>query len=523
MRLNHTFVALFLIAAPASLLAAQASSIVAQDEGPAGNPAQEPATVMALKGADVVVSLEPLRERVEYAALDQQAVAGLARAAKAHWVEELAAFTYERTERFSAGGVSHWISIWLHGKTGLEFALVPGGRFLMGSPASEAHRKTDEVQHWVTLDPFMIARTECTHAAWDKLEKTTARKDDGSEQAPRRPKAGLNPGSVEAWCRQAGLALPTEAQWEFMCRAGSTSAWGTGGNKKDLQGIANLGSAECPQDWISMPGITESWRDGYGEVTAPVGMFAANAFGLFDVHGNVCEWTRDEYIGYEVLVENGTGRRPGVSGERIARGGNFGADANFARSARRFHCGLGISPGANHGFGFRPSLDLPFPVSLEGWPSETFELPPGFAPELPVGIESLRFAPGWRKPLSEDFWSYAFVMWIDEPAPDAARVVELLDGYYDGLMSVFAGNAGKDIGSDPAQVEVEGIAPNRFEAEMYVMDAFATFKLIDVRILVDTIAITAERSAVRIRLSPQPAEHAIWRSLEAGIASIKQP
>lgn len=69
----------------------------------------------------------------------------------------------------------------------------------------------------------------------------------------------------------------------------------------------------------------------------------------------------------------------------------------------------------------------PDAVSLDAWQAETFALPPAFAPELPAGAESLRFAPGWRDPSAENFWSYAFVMWIDEPAPDAARIGDLLE------------------------------------------------------------------------------------------------
>jgi formylglycine-generating enzyme required for sulfatase activity len=514
MRLDHAFIAL-------SLIAALPTSTAAQDESPGDMPGQEPTTVA--EQADVASSLEVLRERAEYAALDKQAVEALARAAEVRWPQELSGFTYQRVERFSAGGVSHWISMWLHGKTGLEFALVPGGRFQMGSPASEANRKEDELQHWVTLDPFLIARTECTQGGWAKLANAAGLDGDTFDGAAQLPKAGMFPEHVETWCRQANLMLPTEAQWEFACRAGTTSAWAMGANKSDLKRFGNMGSAECPEDWVNMQGITEPWRDGFGAQTAPVGSFAANAFGLFDVHGNVFEWSRDHYFSYEVAVERGTGRRPGVSGERMARGGNFGGDAAVARSAVRFKCGSGISPGANKGFGFRPSLDLPFPISLEGWPSETFALPPGFAPELPTGTESLRFATGWRDPSTEDFWSYAFVMWIDESAPDAARVAELLDGYYDGLMSTFARSADKDIGSDPAQVEVVRTAQNHFEAQMHVIDAFATFEPIDLRIVVDTVAMAEGRSAVRIQLSPQPEEHVIWRSLETAIEAIKKP
>jgi sulfatase modifying factor 1 len=319
------------------------------------------ASILLIGGQKVATDpLEVLKERSEYALLDKQAVEALAHAAEQRWPEELSKFSYQGVERFSAGGASHWVSIWSHSKTGLEFVLLPGGTFQMGSPASEANRKEDELQHGVTLDPFLIARTECTQGAWAKLATAAGVQGDTFDGAAELPKAGMNPEDVETWCRQARLMLPTEAQWEFMCRAGTTSAWAMGADKSGLKGFGNIGSAECPKDWVAMPGITESWRDGYGARTAPVGVFATNAFGIFDVHGNVFEWSRDHYFSYEVPVEKGTGRRPGNSGERIARGGNFGCDATVVRSAGRFHCGAGISPGANKGFGFRPSLDLPF-------------------------------------------------------------------------------------------------------------------------------------------------------------------
>ena len=292
--------------------------------------------------------LEVLKERTEYESLDKQGVESLAHLAETRWEREFSGFTYQRVEQFSAGGESHWMSIWLHDTTGLEFVLVPGGKFQMGSPASEADRREDELQHWVTLDPFLIARSECTWKAWDTATAATDLKSERVEGSGQLPVSGFSPADVDTWCDTAGLMLPTEAQWEFMCRAGTTSAWAMGAKKSGLQKFANLGSLECPESWSREP-----WLDGYGIPVAPVGMFAANAFGLFDVHGNVCEWSRDHYFSYETPVERGTGIRPGISGERMARGGNFGGDASFARSAARFKCGSCDSPGANKGFALR--------------------------------------------------------------------------------------------------------------------------------------------------------------------------
>ncbi len=162
-------------------------------------------------------------------------------------------------------------------------------------------------------------------------------------------------------------------------------------------------------------------------------------------------------------------------------------------------------------------------VSLEGWKSETFPLPPAFAPELPTGTESLRFAPGWRDRKAEGFWSYAIVMWINEPAPDAARIHNLLEKYYNGLMDAFAADKKKGISGTPVRVDVVRTAPNHFEARMHLIDAFATFEPIDLRLLVESVAQTDASSVVRIQVSPQPKEHAIWRSLNAAVASIPSP
>jgi len=162
----------------------------------------------------------------------------------------------------------------------------------------------------------------------------------------------------------------------------------------------------------------------------------------------------------------------------------------------------------------------PATESLQGWAAETFELPPGFAPELPTGVESLRFAPGWRDPKAEGFWSYAFVMWIDEPAPDEARLGEILQKYYTGLMKAFAEGAGRQIDAESVQVEVLRLSAGRYEASMRLIDAFATFEPIRLRILIDTSEAEDGDGMVRIRISPQPEDHMIWSALEAASREI---
>jgi formylglycine-generating enzyme required for sulfatase activity len=333
-----------------------------QDESLGSKSIQAPLTPEMPTPPESTASLEPLKDRSVYAGLDKQAVELLSRAAETHWPEEFFGFTHQRVERFAAGGAAHWMSIWLHDTTGLEFVLLPGGRFQMGSPVSEEGHRGDELQHWVVLDPFLIARTECTLKAWINGAFEAGKVGDRLPGSDQLPVSGIGPVDVEIWCSESRLTFPTEAQWEYMCRGGTSTAWTMGEQKNDLIRYANLGSLECPESWIKMKGITEPWFDGYGVQPAEVGMFACNAFGLFDVHGNLNEWCRDEYFDYgEVKAEQGTGLRPGQSGERLARGGNGGGDASAARSARRLTAGPGVMPGSggNHGFGFRPSLDLP--------------------------------------------------------------------------------------------------------------------------------------------------------------------
>ena len=176
------------------------------------------------------------------------------------------------------------------------------------------------------------------------------------------------------------------------------------------------------------------------------------------------------------------------------------------------------------GSGTRPRVTnrASTPDPLAGWPTETFALPPGFAPELPTGSESLLFAPGWRNPESEEFWSYAFVMSIDEPVPDVERVDQIIEQYYNGLMASFASGREHEeaVRAQPVRVEVTRTASERFEATMHLIDAFATFEPMDLRVVIETARVTDMRSSVRVQVSSQPEGHEIWRHLDLAIQQI---
>ena len=210
-----------------------------------------------------------------------------------------------------------------------------------GAGYVDAERNDDEMLHEVQLSPFLLARHELTQGQWARLwfgsedDRLPSRYAAGQSFAGR-PVTAANPVEQVDWTmsrdvmRMHGLRLPTEAQWEYGCRADSVTPWCVG--KDLLVGYANLADQTAKRERVSWP--CESWQDGYFQ-HAPVGSFAPNAFGLYDVHGNVWEWCADRYGAYG-------SERPGdglnlVSGSssRVYRGGSFDLPAAYARSSHR--------------------------------------------------------------------------------------------------------------------------------------------------------------------------------------------
>jgi formylglycine-generating enzyme required for sulfatase activity/serine/threonine protein kinase len=249
--------------------------------------------------------------------------------------------------------------------------LIPGGTFKMGAQEKDKDAPNYDVQaegdespvHEVTLSPFFLAKHECTQAQWkamtEGLDPSTYK---AGQTLSSRLLTGLNPVEQVTWTNCAQwlgrnrLVLPTEAEWEYACRAGTDTPWSSGPDVADLGGIANIADKYCKENgghptWT----YTEEVNDGH-TVHAPVGSFAANAFGLHDVHGNVYEWCRDAYSDRtytggprtDPVAESG-------SGGRVARGGSWGYGARDARSASR----SGGDPGfRSNDLGFRPSRPL---------------------------------------------------------------------------------------------------------------------------------------------------------------------
>ncbi len=226
----------------------------------------------------------------------------------------------------SLGENAQGYSEYRHRQTGILFVSLPAGTFSMGTSEEQAKRVVAEFgdqtreelapeqpQHEVRLSPFLIAKYEVTQAGWRRVM--------GEE--PARFKGDSLPVERVSWveCKEfaakTGLSLPTEAQWEYACRAGTNGHFAGTGKLDDM-------------GWC---------KDNSGSTTHAVGQKQPNAFGLYDMHGNVWEWCEDAFDEFS-------------SGYRAIRGGSWFVAAQHCRSAFRY-----ADPPSNHlhSLGFRPT------------------------------------------------------------------------------------------------------------------------------------------------------------------------
>jgi formylglycine-generating enzyme required for sulfatase activity len=252
-----------------------------------------------------------------------------------------------------------------HEKTGLVFVLIPEGEFLMGSPENEAGRHNDETQHRVTVGAFLLSKTVCTQAAW-RLGGGGKKSYFGNDDD--RPVEQVTWKECDAWSRALGLRLPSEAEWEYACRAGTPGAiysgrWKIVGecNAPALDPIAWYGG-NSGVDFDHAKGCDSSdWPEKqYPHTragTRRVRLKLANPWGLHDMLGNVWEWCSSLYRPYPYDSADGRESLTG-SGSRVCRGGGWSSLAGGSRSA--FRCSGAPVPDFRLTYlGFRPAASLP--------------------------------------------------------------------------------------------------------------------------------------------------------------------
>jgi formylglycine-generating enzyme required for sulfatase activity len=211
---------------------------------------------------------------------------------------------------------------------GMKFVRLVAGSFQMGSPPAEKGREPQELRHHVRLTrPFYLATTEVTKGQWFEVMQTNP--SHFADCGAHCPVERVNYQEILVFLDRlnaragGGYRLPTEAEWEYACRAGGDAPFGHVG-RLDAS-LANI-DGRYPYD---APVST-----GAG-ATLKVGTFQPNAWGLFDMSGNVWEWTSDDHCPYPSLAVTDPVGTCG-SDHKVIRGGSWAFDGNSARCALRY-------------------------------------------------------------------------------------------------------------------------------------------------------------------------------------------
>jgi formylglycine-generating enzyme required for sulfatase activity len=224
--------------------------------------------------------------------------------------------------------------------TQIEMVLVPGEMFVMGCTASNAWacNANENPTHSVTItNVFYMGRYEVTQAQWQAEMGTNPSFFQGQADSPSRPVEQVTWSAIQGFLSATGMRLPTEAQWEYACRAGTTTAFhGFTGYLSGTNDDTLVGNIA----WYS----TNS-----GGQTHAVGGMAANGLGLHDMSGNVFEWCGDWYGAYSAGAQtNPAGPASGTY--RVLRGGAW---SNIALNVRSSYRGVNTPDFTYRNIGFR--------------------------------------------------------------------------------------------------------------------------------------------------------------------------
>ncbi len=230
----------------------------------------------------------------------------------------------------------------------LEMVSIPGGKFMMGTEDKEIERlvkkfdrkwfRREKSQHEVTVQPFFMGRFEITQAQWKAIASLSKVERD-LEPDPSYFKGDKRPVEKVSWydavefCQRLSkltrkeYRLPNEAEWEYAARAGTTTPFHFGDTI-----TSNLANYRGNYTYADEP------KGEYREETIQVGSFPPNAFGLYDMHGNVWEWCQDKWHdNYEDAPDDGKAWISGNSSYRVIRGGSWNLFPIYCRSATRYN------------------------------------------------------------------------------------------------------------------------------------------------------------------------------------------
>ena len=236
----------------------------------------------------------------------------------------------------------------------LDMVYIPGGIFMMGSPATESGRYNNESpQHQVTVSAFYAGKYPITQAQYEAVMENNPSYFKGKKLPVER----VSWNQAVEFCRKLSektgkiYRLLSEAEWEYACRAGTTTPFYLG--ETITTDLVNY-NGQYP--------YARAPRGLYREQTIDVGSFPPNPFGLYDMHGQVWEWCSDEgHYNYDGAPTDGSSWETGTSNFRVRRGGSWNRDAVHCRAAIRFYfyARLSLSLG-----GFRVAVALAVPSSL---------------------------------------------------------------------------------------------------------------------------------------------------------------
>ncbi|MGE0884556.1 MAG: formylglycine-generating enzyme family protein [Blastocatellales bacterium] len=221
-------------------------------------------------------------------------------------------------------------SIWIEPNIGMKFVLIPAGSFRMGTPLTEPERESNETPHKVRLTrAFYLGAYEVTQGQWEKVmgNNPSHFNNCGSDCPVERVNYYDVQHFIEKLQKLSGnfrFRLPTEAEWEYACRAGTKTPFNTGNKLTTNQANYN---GRFPYN--------RNPKGQNREKTLPVGSFPPNAWGLYDMHGNVWEWCQDWFCPYpKRAVFDPVGNCQ--TELKVIRGGSWAFNAQSARSGLRY-------------------------------------------------------------------------------------------------------------------------------------------------------------------------------------------